>query len=180
MKSPAFSRIEALEARIAPASMLTYTDVDGDIVRISASKGMLAAGDLAFVGGGTSGVLKTLTLNGAFEEADITIAVTKIASNGDGAANVGYINAAGVDLGTVTVKGNLDEITAGSGAAANAIKALDVHSMGVLRFRNGAPETLGVGFKSAITGTLGALNVTGDVDSVFISVTDNLNAINIG
>jgi hypothetical protein len=40
MKTPSF--IEPLETRIAPAAVLTFTDVDGDIVTITSSKGTLA------------------------------------------------------------------------------------------------------------------------------------------
>ena len=51
-----FPPIEPLESRIAPAAVtITYTDIDGDKVHITDSSGNLTAGDLTFVGGGTSG-----------------------------------------------------------------------------------------------------------------------------
>jgi hypothetical protein len=71
--------IEPLESRIAPASAsTTYTDIDGDLVRINVTNSStvappLDAGDLAFVGGGTNGQLATLDLSAAgFAGATIT------------------------------------------------------------------------------------------------------------
>jgi hypothetical protein len=60
--------IEALETRTAPATLsLTYTDADGDLVKITVSRGgtvapPLDATDLVFVGGGSSGQLASLDL----------------------------------------------------------------------------------------------------------------------
>src|SRR5262245_62176928 len=86
--------LESFESRIAPASpAVTYTDADGDFVRITASLPLAAlppldASDLAFVGGGSDGQLRTLTLTEAdFDGARITFAVTK-KPGGDGLAHV--------------------------------------------------------------------------------------------
>src|SRR5687767_7797378 len=66
--SPPMNSIEPLESRIAPASVfVTYIDLDGDVVKITATKpGAVAppldATDLAFVGGGAAGQLATVDL----------------------------------------------------------------------------------------------------------------------
>ncbi|MHA3770753.1 beta strand repeat-containing protein [Verrucomicrobiota bacterium sgz303538] len=161
------STIELLEPRVAPAAVVTYTDIDGDIVRITASKGPLDAGDLAFVGGGNSGQLATLNLtDAAFDGANITFSVTK-AAGGNGLADVGRINAGTNDLGSIVVKGDLGVIDAGSGNATGfAIKSLSVRSMGIYGV---ATQGGGGDLQSDINGALGALRVQGDVKDATLS-----------
>ena len=70
--------IEPLESRIAPAAVAMFTDVDGDMVKITASKGMSADLQIAAHVNG-SGLLTLLDLSHAtwqaeFEGASITIA----------------------------------------------------------------------------------------------------------
>jgi hypothetical protein len=88
--------IEILETRIAPAAVVTFTDVDGDLVTITASKGTkaqleAAAGDL------TDKRLQVLDLTGTtdFDGAKISISAKPQAGIGDGLVNVGRINATG-------------------------------------------------------------------------------------
>ncbi len=170
--------IERLESRIAPAAaIVAYTDIDGDKVRITDSSGHLTMSDLQFVGGGTSGQLLLLDLaNAGFEGANITFSVTK-GPQGDGLANVGFIDASG-DLGTVTIKGDLGAITAGTGSMTKlAIKSLNVRSMGVY----GLATQGGTGsLNSTITGTLGALVVSGSVDGAKLAVSGDIKSITIG
>jgi hypothetical protein len=124
--------LEALEARIAPASMLSFTDVDGDQVTIKATKGNLA-GHATFSDSGSGQQLEILDLtDNSFAGTNLTITVKKVAG-GDGFANLGFLNAAGNDLGKVSVKGDLGKIDAGDGNDTfPAIKSLTVHSMGTL------------------------------------------------
>lgn len=107
--------IEPLEPRIAPASIFTYTDVDGDLVTVTISKGTTGDANFVRVGAGpfeTSQQLQTIDLLGhhVFDGANITVAATPQDLNGDGVmhgdglANVGFIDASGgggIDLGTV-------------------------------------------------------------------------------
>src|SRR5678816_3892338 len=98
--------IEPLESRIAPAS-LTFTDVDGDNVKITISGvGSLTLGVNVIV---TADQLQTLDLSGAaFQGANVKIVATRAPLlGGDGFVNVGRINATGRDLGTVRVDGDL-------------------------------------------------------------------------
>ena len=169
-----FTAIEPLEARIAPAAFVTYTDLDGDLVKITASAGPLDAADLTFIGGGTGGQLARLNLtDGGFNGANITFTVTK-AANGDGLAAVGFIDATDRDLGTVTVKGDLGQIEAGDDAYATpGLEALNVRSMG----RYGLATQGGAGdLRSDIASALGALNVAGDFKDASLFVIGNTEA----
>src|SRR5438132_10112278 len=131
--------IELLESRIAPAVIsFTYTDVDGDIVTVSSSKGVKADLQNAANFDGTGHQLQRLdlstgTFGGEFEGADISIVVTTQALfSGDGHVNVGFIDATGRNLGIVTVDGDLGRIAAGTGTATPAVTALNAISMGAL------------------------------------------------
>jgi hypothetical protein len=165
--------IEPLEARVAPAAVVTYTDTDGDVVKITASNGPLDAADLTFVGGGIDGQLATLNLTDpGFDGARIIFSVTK-KPGGDGVAHVGFINADGVDLDRVVVKGDLGRILAGDATTADdpGLNLLQVRTMGTL----GLVTQGGTGFlSSTIVGKLGALKVAGDFTeaSIFASGLD--------
>jgi hypothetical protein len=161
--------IEPLEARIAPAAVaITYTDLDGDTVKITASKAGAVAPPLddtdRTLTGGAIGHLTLLDLTEAgFDGASIVFTVTK-GANGDGLADVTRIDAGGNDLGTVKLKGDLAEIDAGSGTAGTpAIAALCVRSMGLY----------GNGNECDIVGSLGALKVSADLRGAYLHVTGN-------
>jgi hypothetical protein len=122
--------IETLESRIAPATFLTFTDVDGDLVKITSSKGILT-GHATFADSGAGQKLLLLDLTDpSFAKTKLSFSV-KRAAHGDGLVNVGKINAAGNDLERVFVPGDLGEIDAGDGNAVSpAIRAFTVYSMG--------------------------------------------------
>ena len=111
----------------AASSILAYTDIDGDKVRITASTGDLT-GHATIVGG----QLRLLDLSDPmFNGASITFTVTK-SGNSDGLATVGRINGGSNDFGTIVVRGDLGAITAGSGSATvPAVQSLRVRSMGI-------------------------------------------------
>ncbi len=172
--------IEPLEQRIAPASVISYTDIDGDLVKITASKGTLDETDLTLSNLITEkSTLQILDLNDdGFEGANITFSVTKSA-DGDGLAHVGRIFAINHNLGTVTVKGDLASIDVGDGTGV-ALQKLSVHSMG--RYdrdtQSGGPD-----MQSNIEGSLGALVIAGDFTrvSMLVSGVDSvLGSISIG
>ena len=147
--------IEPLEQRIAPAAIVTYTDIDGDLVKITASKGPLNLGDLTFLGGGSAGQLAKLDLTDAgFDGASIVFSVTKM-GGGDGLAKVGYLKADGVDLDRVIVQGDLAKIVVGDADHRDvAPKLLSATTMGRNASTTGAPDQL-----CEIRGKLGALKV---------------------
>ena len=136
------SSLELLESRIAPAAItgrvLTYTDQDGDHVTVTFSKGTLAEGMFTFNNAfATTGPQQLQLIHipfmGDFQGTNLTVAV-KSAAGGDGRAAIGYIDAEGVDLGTVSIAGDLGRIDAGLGSftvPTVAIKSLKAESMGL-------------------------------------------------
>lgn len=157
-----FPGVEVLESRIAPAS-ITFTDVDGNVVTITSSKGSAAdlQGVAVFGAEGLGQELRELRLSDAadvFKGANISI--VKGALDDTLFVNVGFINGAGVDLGKITVDGDLGRILAGdTNSKTAAVKKLTVGSMGVLGL---ATQEAGGTLASKFVGRLGSLTVNGD------------------
>lgn len=125
--------IEPLEPRIAPASVITFTDVDGDLVKVKSTKGVLTGRlELVDQGGGKNQLVEIDLASPIFQGTNLTITVKKVrGGSGDGMVNVGYINAKGIDLGNVVVPGDIGRIDAGDGNTAKpAIKNLTAKSLG--------------------------------------------------
>jgi hypothetical protein len=151
-----YPTIEPLEARIAPAAVFTFIDVDGQLTLL----------DLSHATWGTE-----------FAGANVSIAVSKLgAAPADGLVNVGEIDASGIDLGTLSVKGDLGKIIAGSAPSVVSIKSLTANSLGVHGTTTGAPD-----LQDIIAGSLGPLKVQSDVDGVFLQVSSgNIASITVG
>jgi hypothetical protein len=176
--------VEPLEARIVLSGLVivnphtaTYTDSDGDHVTVKVSAGTLTDAAFTFT---PAGALAELELGPSFYGADVTFSVVR-APHGDGLANVGLIDAPGVNLGNVTVAGDLGRIIASSSSGTvPAVQSLDVYSMG----RIGTDSQEGVvnpSLESQITGTLGALKITADDSGTYILVTGgDIGSIKIG
>ncbi len=175
MPTPFLSRIEPLEARIAPAAVFTYIDVDGDLVTIKTSKGnnnQLADIVVPFLS--SEGVPNgqelqqiDFSMNAAvFKGTDLSVTAVRSNGAGDGRVNVGYIDAtspddgASLDLGNVKISGDLGRIVAGDDTATTpGVKSLTVGSVG----RYGTDTQAGGGnLNSTITGALPSLVVKGD------------------
>ena len=113
--------------------------------------------------------------NPGFNHTNITFTVVKV-PGGDGLANVGAIFGGTNDFGTITIKGDLGKIDAGSATPGTpAIKSLTVRSMG--RYGTDTQNTdtgdhapTSDALVSTISGGLGTLKVTGDVKDVWINV----------
>ena len=158
--------IEPLESRIAPAS-LTFGDVDGDNVIITISKGDvndIAGAILLSPFQGLGQQLRQLDLTtapaGTFDGASITITATPNSDHaGDGYVNVGYIKATGIDLGAVTIDGDLAKLGAGDATlTTSGVKSLSVVSLGRFGTTTGAPDVF-----TAIQGPLGSLKIAHDM-----------------
>ncbi len=190
------SSLEILEARIAPAKILNpmtvvYTDKDGDLVTLKLSKGLFESDAIA------NAVLKFDTGAGAVNGSTttpeqlqlidlqtrpvtgmtITVTAVRTAAGGDSFANVGAIKA-DLDLGAVTIKGDLGVIFAGDNDTVKpGLASLTVQSMG--RFGNltqgGGAATL----VSQITGGLGSFLAKGDVRDVDFGITGDLGKLTI-
>jgi hypothetical protein len=117
------------DANSISAKMVTYTDVDGDLVTVKTTVGTLSGLNFTFVPAGTHGGLQLQKLDlssPTFINSNVTFTAKRTAAGGDGFVNVGYIDALGNTLGAVSVNGDLGQIDA------NAAKALGVLSLGKL------------------------------------------------
>src|SRR5262245_13587810 len=118
------SSLELLEPRIAPASLtlggklLTYTDLDGDLVKITFTGAAMAEGDFTFPGGFLAGdkttpqKLDTVNLSGK-TGAGFTLRATPQGGKGDSHADINTVNGATTDLGTINIDGDLVQFPAG-------------------------------------------------------------------
>jgi hypothetical protein len=178
--------IELLESRIAPASLtgrvLSYTDLDGDKVTISFSKGTLSpanfAFDNAFDGTGTQ-QLQRIDVSGVtdVEGSNISVKVLRGAA-GDGVAHIGEIIATGRDLGVVKTKGDVGKIVAGNDSLpAPAIKSLTIGSYGML---DGTTQPGGSNQSSPISGDVTKLTILGDMSGGAINVNGDIVSLKIG
>jgi hypothetical protein len=189
----AVSLIEPLEDRIAPATVTiaaggksaSYQDTLGDTVTVTTTKGTFVSSQFVFDPSAT-GQLTQLTLSGHndFTGANVTFSITPVAGGTD-VLNIGYIDALLLNLGSVTVPGDLGRIDVGGGKTANALTSLTVESLGVQG--SATQGGLTTSTVSNITGTAGTLNIKGNVDGT-INVQDfnshpgtgNLKTLNIG
>lgn len=166
---------------------IQYIDEDGDLVTIRASKGTIPDSALTFssvnstVGGR---VLQLLNIAGNNTLSGANISITAepqvgftAAPNGtqsNGRVDVGEIRAAifsaaldlyvsGLDLGTVTVEGDLGRIVAGDDFVDRALGKLDVQSFGV---RGNATlvssDATGLRNTAEFQGPVGTIDVKGD------------------
>src|SRR6202000_1487159 len=128
-------------ATVSPAgNLITYQDGDGDDVTIKLSKSHLVTPSnldsifhfsTTLDGANTAKQqLQTIDLTSLGTSAEglgITITAKRDATNGgNGSANVGYLNATGIDLGAVKIVGDLGRIDAGLNSMKTpAVKSLD-------------------------------------------------------
>jgi fibronectin-binding autotransporter adhesin len=166
---------ERLESRITPASVVNFTDHNGDHVTFTSSLGNLA--DLITFRPAADGVHNVYSVNlndGSFIGTNFSATVTK-AGGGDGQLIVGHIDAGTNDLGKVSVAGDLGDIDAGSGSTTvAAIKSLIVGSMGRFGERGTGDNT------SSINGSLPTLVVKGDIHDTYIHVSQTLTSATVG
>jgi hypothetical protein len=170
--------IEVLESRIAPAAVYFFTDIDGDHVKISSTLGTntLLAAAVTLSNNlqpavGKPHNLEMLTLGSAFNGASISITATPSDDltpgtiNGSGFVNVGYISAAGIDLKSVTVHGDLGQIVVGNANVTNkpGLGSLTVQSMG-----NYGTTTGAISADSRFINGVGSIKVAGDVNGVLL------------
>jgi hypothetical protein len=198
----AVSLIEPLEDRIAPASLVTigangksatYTDSTGDTVVVTTTKGAFTTSQFTF-DPSTAGQLTELSIAGikTFNGASIAFTVFPVNGypNGSSSVNVGYIDAIGLSLGAVSIPGDLGRIDTGGGPSSIALTRLSVSSLGALSTTQGGltfPSGSSYDVVSNIVGTLGQLNVTGNIDGTLfagdyksVHGTGNINQMTVG
>jgi hypothetical protein len=167
--------IEPLESRIAPAAIFKFTDVDGDAVTITTSKG--TASDLAAIitvtDEGIGQKLQRIDFSLSpfiFAGTNLTVTAKRTAEGGDGLANAGFIDASAesggtaLDLGFITIRGDLGRIRAGDEITGTAaVKGLKVQSMGEFGI---STQEAGGSLFSVLNGALSSLRVAGNVREV--------------
>lgn len=140
----------------------TWTDLDGDAVTLKITKGELTPANFRFFAGanGSAALAKLTLTDSAFTGTNVTITAKRGSNGGDGRVNVGEINATGVDLGVVTIAGDLVAIDAGQAAApAPSIKSLTVASMAAF----GTKQLVSLaGFGSNLADGAGKITIAGD------------------
>jgi hypothetical protein len=161
-------KLEQLESREMPAMVFSYTDVDGDRVKLSMPDGAVPT----TVDSGLGTFLERLDLT-ATAGGSVSMVVQRVAG-GDGFANVGSIDATGVDIGSVSIRGDLGGIDAGdTDRSTPGLRSLSVYSMGRT-----------IPLISHIEGRLGSVTVKGDISQSGIWVTVDggvaVGAVNIG
>lgn len=167
-----------LLATLVAANKLTYQDADWDNVEVTLSKSVLNAGNVNSIftfdtgpiaGNGTKQQLRTINLVGVAGVAGTTIitkAVRSATNGGDGFAALGQIDATGIDIGLVTIDGDLGRILAGDATTTTqGLGALTVHSMGRFGTFTGATN-----LDSSINGALLSLKSKTDVKDIFLDV----------
>jgi hypothetical protein len=112
-------------------------------------------------------LLNITKLGHAAKGMDITITAVPV-SGSPGIVNVGYINASGIDLGDVTVGGDLGRIAVGDlNHSTPGLHSLTVQSLGA----QGLTTQLPAGnLNSLISGPVGAITVNGDVDGASVGI----------
>ncbi len=156
----------------ADGKSVTLRDIDGDAVTVKTSAGQFTRDMFTFstppgsVPNGQLIDLLDLTVgdansDAAFAGASLTVSVKK-GANGDGRANVGAINATGIDLGNVVIAGGIESIDAGNATDFEkpSLAKLDVYRFG------------GVGVPSSdIVGRIGSIIVDTTFENARINVT---------
>ncbi len=150
----------------------TFTDVDGDLVTVKASKGLFDGSEFTGLETGANGAgqLQTLKLGADFTGAAITFTAKATAQGGNGFVNLGLLDATGVDLGAVKIAGDLGRIAAGTPGGdlkVPGVKSLAVQSIGLL---GTSTQAAGGNLDSKIEGALPKLSVKGDLRDVTLLV----------
>lgn len=186
-RSPHF--VETLEQRtllatLVGATKVTYQDTDGDDVTVTFNKSILTPSnvnaifsfDVGTVNGSnaTKQQLRSINLTGvagAAGSAITTNAVRSASRGGDGFAALGQIMGSGLDLGAVTIDGDLGRIIAGDATlTTSGLASLTTHSIGRFGTTTGAGD-----LHSEIQGKLGSLKTKSDVKQAYIDVQGGLN-----
>ena len=159
----------------------TFADTDGDTVTVKTSKGAFTDENFVLQRAGLGLQLQRLDLAGQAAFQGTTLSITAKNPNfgpGDGAIDVGFIDATGIDLGAVTVDGDLGKILAGDGILETAgLRALVVGSLGVHPEK--APAGTPDARHSIIIGSLGTFTSAQQVAG-FLDVTGALGPVKIG
>lgn len=168
--------LEPLESRIAPATLISstqvqYTDPDGDLVTVTTTRGTFddptAVGQTmwTFVASGAGELLQALELG---SDRDFRSAVLTIAVEGAATADVGFIDASDIDLKEISVDGDLARFNVGDRTGSTpGLALLKVGSIGVLGLTT---QEAGGTLSSEVRGNLTRLEIAGDLNAAILNV----------
>jgi len=166
------------DVQIVSGRKATFTDVDGDLVVIRVTRGQINGEDFTLFPSGVGSQLALVDFSG---DSVLTGAALKIKAKpdgpGDGHVNVGYINAQGVNLLSVDVRGDLGRVDAGSHLRRSvAVGTLWAQSLGALGVATQLP---GGSLQSNLVGTLQALQLSEGITDAQLFVTKSIGTVNI-
>ena len=155
-----------------------YTDIAGNQITITATVGKLTADMLVFDAAGNLSLVD-LNASGTFKNGS-SLSFTAVRNDTDQPLNVGTISAPGITLLAVTVTGNLNKIdVGGANPLKTAIRSLTVGSLGTVGGAIPAPGEE-ASITSDISGRIGKLTVTGDINYATINVSGAVGLLNVG
>lgn len=168
---------EALEARVVPAAVFTFTEADGDIVTVSTSLGTNADLAAGITLGAGNEFIASINLNAAiFSGTDLTVTSKTGGTVGDGFINVGEVQASVRDIGRVVIDGDLGRIRTGDADEATiGLKSLSVRSLGKFDTSTGAPD-----LESRIDGNAGSIVIKTDLRAANLLINDLGASGNVG
>jgi hypothetical protein len=193
------SMVEPLEDRVAPATLIsthivTYTDIDGDLVTIHSSKPLFVKANVNSILTFSTGTVVTTGTDTTPQQLqlinltavdskivtgdNISVTATKApGGHGDGLANVGFIES-NVALGNVQVQGDLGRITAGSVGAGSknyiGLKSLTVNSIGA---EGTTTQGTGGSLLTSIYGGIGSITIQTNLDGTQGSAGAQISAV---
>jgi hypothetical protein len=165
-----------------------YTDWDGDLVTVKTSVGKLSTEMFEMRAEGLGFHLEKLDLtNGGFAHANLEIMAKRQdanqvgVKNGNRSADIGYLNATGIDLRNVVIQGDLGQIDCGDGNSLKpALKSLTVYSLGAHGTTTQDPA-LSPNLHSDIVGDVKKLTVLNDVTGgATFAVAGGIGPVTIG
>ncbi len=156
----------------------TFTDSDGDRVTVSVNRGSFSPADFtlfALDGGPLHSSINLSDDGPEFARASLEVKARRSApGTGDGLAHIGSIDATGIDLVAVSVRGNLGQIDTGDGDSRKpALARLSVGSLG-----SDSPSSQSAEMPDALhsdfAGSLSTMKVKGDLRNAVVDVAGNL------
>jgi hypothetical protein len=169
------------DVTIAGKRKATFTDLDGDLVTISVNKGTLKVEDFTLFPAGNGSQLALVDFSGEAEFAGANLTISAKRAPGTAAGlrfvDVGYIDARGVDLGKVVIKGDLGQIDAGNDLDERpGVVSLSANSLGL---RGLVTQLPGGSVQSEITGALRSLKIARDLQDAELSVSGDIGPVTI-
>ena len=165
----------------------TWTDLDGDLATLAANKPILAESEFAFLtqAAGDAGFqLAQLDLHDVAAAKGVNLTFTasrdKVHHLGDGLVNVGRIEATGLDLGAISISGDLAAISAGDATLSMAaVTKLTAGSGGAygLATQGSTINSVSTNNEWVFTGHTGAIVVKGNFLSS-VAVLDTTAGLN--